>query len=182
MLYNPSQDKDNCGFGLIAHLEGQASHKVVRTAISGLARMQHRQCDPRRRQNGDGCGFVITKPDRFFQMIAAENEWRLARNYAVGMLFLSQDRSLHKPAAILSKRAGGRNACLSQAGVKCRSDRRSSAKSPLAGMPQIEQVFINAPGRLAGCRDLERRLFYGRRQLKSASAAGFLCLPACPIW
>lgn len=42
MLYQKTQEKDNCGFGLIAHIEGQASHKIVRNAIHGLARMQHR--------------------------------------------------------------------------------------------------------------------------------------------
>ena len=41
-LYDPSLEKDNCGFGLIAHMEGQASHKLVRTAISALDRMTHR--------------------------------------------------------------------------------------------------------------------------------------------
>lgn len=33
MLYDKSLEKDNCGFGLIAHIEGEPSHKVVRTAI-----------------------------------------------------------------------------------------------------------------------------------------------------
>lgn len=42
MLYDASLEKDNCGFGLIAHIEGEPSHKVVRTAIHALARMQHR--------------------------------------------------------------------------------------------------------------------------------------------
>ena len=41
-LYDPSLEKDNCGFGLIAHMEGEQSHKLVRTAISALDRMTHR--------------------------------------------------------------------------------------------------------------------------------------------
>ena len=39
MLYDKSLERDNCGFGLIAHIEGEPSHKVVRTAIHALARM-----------------------------------------------------------------------------------------------------------------------------------------------
>ncbi|MGQ7109227.1 hypothetical protein ACUOFC_03290, partial [Escherichia sp. TWPC-MK] len=38
MLYDKSLERDNCGFGLIAHIEGEPSHKVVRTAIHALAR------------------------------------------------------------------------------------------------------------------------------------------------
>ena len=42
MLYDHSVQKDNCGFGLIAHQHGEASHKLVKTAIHALDRMQHR--------------------------------------------------------------------------------------------------------------------------------------------
>ena len=42
MLYDSTLEKDNCGFGLIAQINGQASHKLIRNAITGLDRMQHR--------------------------------------------------------------------------------------------------------------------------------------------
>ena len=35
-LYNPNDSRDNCGFGLIAHTHGEASHELVSTAIHGL--------------------------------------------------------------------------------------------------------------------------------------------------
>jgi glutamate synthase domain-containing protein 1 len=56
MLYDKSLEKDNCGFGLIAHIEGEPSHKVVRTAIHALARMQHRGAILADGKTGDGCG------------------------------------------------------------------------------------------------------------------------------
>ncbi|VDZ90834.1 glutamate synthase [NADPH] large subunit [Lelliottia amnigena] len=91
MLYDKSLEKDNCGFGLIAHIEGEPSHKVVRTAIHALARMQHRGAILADGKTGDGCGLLLQKPDRFFRIVAQERGWRLAKNYAVGMLFLNQD-------------------------------------------------------------------------------------------
>jgi glutamate synthase (NADPH/NADH) large chain len=72
MLYDKSQERDNCGFGLIAHIEGEPSHKVVRTAIHALARMQHRGAILADGKTGDGCGLHLQKPDRFFRMIAEE--------------------------------------------------------------------------------------------------------------
>ena len=37
-LYHPDHFKDNCGFGLIAQLSGEASHALLRTAVeSGWA-------------------------------------------------------------------------------------------------------------------------------------------------
>jgi len=91
MLYDKSLERDNCGFGLIAHIEGEPSHKVVRTAIHALARMQHRGAILADGKTGDGCGLLLQKPDRFFRMVAEERGWRLAKNYAVGMMFLSQN-------------------------------------------------------------------------------------------
>lgn len=91
MLYDSALEKDNCGFGLIAQINGQASHKLIRTAIQGLDRMQHRGGIAADGKTGDGCGLLLQKPDSFFRAIAAENEWRLGKNYAVGMLFLNTD-------------------------------------------------------------------------------------------
>ena len=54
MLYNKDEVRENCGFGLIAHLEGEQSHKVVRTAILGLSRMQHRGAVLSDGKTGDG--------------------------------------------------------------------------------------------------------------------------------
>jgi glutamate synthase (NADPH/NADH) large chain len=34
---------------------------------------------------------LLQKPDRFFRIVAEERGWRLAKNYAVGMLFLNKD-------------------------------------------------------------------------------------------
>ena len=34
--------KDNCGFGLIASTEGEASHELLQTAITSLTCMTHR--------------------------------------------------------------------------------------------------------------------------------------------
>lgn len=65
MLYDQSQERDNCGFGLIAHIEGEPSHKVVRTAIHALARMQHRGAILADGKTGDGCGLLLQKPDHF---------------------------------------------------------------------------------------------------------------------
>ncbi len=80
MLYDKSLERDNCGFGLIAHIEGEPSHKVVRTAIHALARMQHRGAIPADGKNRRRLRPAVTKkPDRFFRIVAEERGWRLAK-------------------------------------------------------------------------------------------------------
>ncbi|MEG3696513.1 glutamate synthase precursor, partial [Vibrio coralliirubri] len=90
-LYDPSLEKDNCGFGLIAQMEGQPSHKLVRTAISALDRMTHRGGIAADGKTGDGCGLLLQKPDSYLRIIAEENNFKLGKQYAVGMIFFSQD-------------------------------------------------------------------------------------------
>ncbi len=90
-LYDHRDVKDNCGFGLIAHTEGDPSHKLVRTAISSLARMAHRGGIAADGKTGDGCGLLLQKPDSFFREITKELGWRLGARYAVGMIFLNNN-------------------------------------------------------------------------------------------
>ncbi|MGL4715140.1 MAG: hypothetical protein ACRCWL_04440, partial [Aeromonas sp.] len=90
-LYDPKLERDNCGFGLLAHMEGEASHKLVRLAMSALARMQHRGGISADGKTGDGCGLLLQKPDSFYRAVAEEKGWHLGRKYAVGMLFLNPD-------------------------------------------------------------------------------------------
>ncbi|MEG1350296.1 MAG: glutamate synthase large subunit, partial [Hafnia sp.] len=165
MLYDASLEKDNCGFGLIAHIEGEPSHKVVRTAIHALARMQHRGAILADGKTGDGCGLLLQKPDRFFRMVAEERGWRLAKNYAVGMIFLSQDESEARASRRIVEEEL-QNETLSVIGwreVPINSD--VLGEIALSSMPRIEQIFVNAP---AGWRprDMERRLFVARRRIE----------------
>ena len=41
-LYREAFERDSCGFGLIANLDDQASHWLVKTAIASLGRLTHR--------------------------------------------------------------------------------------------------------------------------------------------
>jgi glutamate synthase (NADPH/NADH) large chain len=87
-VYNRDIHKDNCGFGLIAHIDGEPSHRLVRTAIGALDRMDHRGAIGADGKTGDGCGLLLQKPDAFFQAIAEEQGWNLGSRYGVGMVFL----------------------------------------------------------------------------------------------
>lgn len=163
MLYDKSLEKDNCGFGLIAHIEGEPSHKVVRTAIHALARMQHRGAILADGKTGDGCGLLLQKPDRFFRVVAEEKGWRLAKNYAVGMLFLSHDEEEAQASRRIVEEEVIRET-LSVVGwrdVPVNQD--VLGEIALSSMPRIQQLFINAP---AGWRprDMERRLYMARRR------------------
>ncbi|MBE1300058.1 MAG: glutamate synthase large subunit [Alteromonadaceae bacterium] len=168
-LYNPSDSRDNCGFGLIAQVQGEASHRLVSTAISALDRMQHRGGIAADGKTGDGCGLLLQKPDAFFQHVDQENGWFLAKNYAVGMIFLSNNEEEAAAArAIVNEEL--ENETLAVAGWReVPTDESVLGDLAKSCLPQIEQVFINGP---QGWRavDLERRLFVARRRIEKRLA------------
>lgn len=165
MLYQKTLEKDNCGFGLIAHIEGEASHKIVRNAIHGLARMQHRGAILSDGKTGDGCGLLLQKPDRFFQLIAKEKEWHLAKNYAVGMLFLSQDPHIAAQCRHIVEEELQRETLAIVGWRKVPINTDILGSIALSTLPMIEQIFVNAPAGWRGS-DVERRLFVARKRIE----------------
>ncbi|WP_026972879.1 glutamate synthase large subunit [Aliagarivorans marinus] len=164
-IYDPQLVKDNCGFGLIANVEGKPSHKLVRTAIQGLQRMQHRGGISADGKTGDGCGLLMAKPDGFFQMLAEQHGWQLAPCYAVGVCFLPTDPVSAQAARQLI------NQQLEQEALDVVAWREVPVEADILGelarqtLPQIEQVLINAPAGWSG-DDLERRLYMARRRVE----------------
>ena len=64
-LYIPSLEKDSCGVGLFANLNGISQHKVIHNALTMLENMEHRGacgCEP---ETGDGAGILIQTPHTF---------------------------------------------------------------------------------------------------------------------
>ena len=91
-LYQLDEFKDNCGFGLIAHLKGKTSHRLLTTAIEALTCMTHRGGINSDGKTGDGCGLLIQKPDSFLRAVAKEAcNAELTAIYGVGAIMLSRE-------------------------------------------------------------------------------------------
>ena len=165
MLYDSKLEKDNCGFGLIAQINGQASHKLIRNAITGLDRMQHRGGIASDGKTGDGCGLLLQKPDSFFRAIATENGWHLGKNYAVGMLFLNADETLASQARKVINEELEKETLTLVGWRVVPTEPNMLGPIALKQLPKFEQVFVSAP---EGWRpkDLERRLYIARRRIE----------------
>lgn len=164
-LYHSSDSKDNCGFGLIAHTEGESSHTLVTTAIEGLDRMQHRGGVASDGKTGDGCGLLLQKPDSFFRSVAESKGWNLNKCYAVGMVFLSQDPIKAAAAREVLNEELGKETLSVVGWREVPVDHGVLGDLAKTGVPQIEQVFVNAPkGWLSP--DIERRLYMARRRVE----------------
>ena len=66
-LYQESQAKDNCGFGLIVNRNGVQNREVVNRSIAGLTSMTHRGAIGADGKTGDGCCLLFDLNQKFFQ-------------------------------------------------------------------------------------------------------------------
>ena len=146
-LYRPDEFRDNCGFGLIAHIQGEASHRLLQTAIESLTCMTHRGGIAADGRTGDGCGLLLQMPDAFMRAEAKEAlDADLGQHYAVGMLFLSRDNNLQQLARDAMESA------LQEEGLAVFGWRAVPIDESVCGeialdqLPRIEQVFVDANG------------------------------------
>ncbi|MFQ5936290.1 MAG: glutamate synthase large subunit, partial [Acidiferrobacterales bacterium] len=166
-LYRPEFERDGCGFGLIAHMDGAVSHWLVRTAISSLGHLTHRGAIAADGKTGDGCGLLLKTPHGFLREVAREHDLILTELFAVGMVFLSRDAD-HATAARRQLEqelaAEGLKVC-GWRSVPTNPD--ACGAEALKSLPEIEQVFVNAP---PGMDPLvfERRLYVARRRSEKA--------------
>jgi len=168
-LYRSEAEKDNCGFGLIAHLEGQASHKLLRTAISSLARMSHRGGIAADGRTGDGCGLLLQKPDSFFQAIAQKEGWNLGGRYGTGMIFLSRDPARAEAARDIIDEELERETLSAAGWREVPTDPGVLGELARRNMPRIAQVLFSGPFGWSST-DLERRLYMVKRRVEKRLA------------
>jgi glutamate synthase (NADPH/NADH) large chain len=165
-LYSPEEFRDNCGFGLIAHMSGDASHRLLQVAIESLTCMTHRGGIAADGRTGDGCGLLMQMPEAFMRGLAGELFKFAGGRLAVGQVFLSQD-----PGAAQAGRAALEEA-ISEAGLavigwrQVPVDRSVCGEIALATLPVIEQLFIDG-GELSQ-EALATALFIARRRAEIA--------------
>ncbi len=168
-LYSPDFEQDSCGFGLIAQLDDQPSHKLVQTAIASLACMTHRGAIAADGKSGDGCGLLFKKPDGFLRAVAGERAWRLNERYAAGLVFLNRDPGLarHAREQLLAELEGQGLQPLGFRPVP--TDSSALGEVALKSQPVIEQLFVNCPDAISA--DIfERKLYIARRRAEKALA------------
>ena len=144
-LYTPGEFRDNCGFGLIAHMEGQASHRLVSTAIESLTCMTHRGGIAADGKTGDGCGLLLAAPKDFLTQVGSEVAGRqLNPLFAAGMLFLSQDPALADAARAEVEAQLTRRGCVIAGWRVVPTNNDSLGPIALDQLPRFEQVFVEA--------------------------------------
>ena len=162
-LYQPHEFKDNCGFGLIAQMQGEQSHHLVKTAIHSLSCMTHRGGIAADGKTGDGCGLLLAMPKAFFRSEAEKLGVVLTEIFAAGTVFLNLDPALAANARQILNQEIEAEGLTVAAWRKVPVNLDVLGEIALRSLPAFEQVLVNNPENLNEA-DFNRKLFLARRR------------------
>ena len=169
-LFRPEEFRDNCGFGLIAHTSGDASHRLLQTAIESLTCMTHRGGIAADGKTGDGCGLLMQMPDQFHahpgqECFGASS----ASTMALARFFSASDERQARTSRSATEQALTDQGLAVLGWRLVPTDSSVCGEIALASLPRIEQVFIDAPGLYE--QSLATKLFVARRKAEIANEA-----------
>ena len=168
-LYDPANEHDACGVGMLVNIHGGKSHDIVESALKVLENMCHRGAEGADNKTGDGAGILLQIPHEFIllQGIPVPEKGK----YGTGLVFLPKDET--QRSAILSimieeiEKEGLTLMHLRK--VPVNSD--ILGKDALATEPDIKQLFVT------GCdnqQELELKLYVIRKRIENKVATSDL--------
>ena len=165
-LYDPSNERENCGIGLIVDMKGRRSHAIVRDAIEICENLDHRGgcgCDP---ITGDGAGVFIQLPHKFFVTVCPQEcgfEVPEEGDYGVGFAYLAKDKELR------GKQVETIEQIVTEGGLSLLGWRDVPVKSEILGKasfecePFMRQFFVRRSEVVERGLAFERKLYVVRR-------------------
>lgn len=164
-LYDPMQEHDACGIGMIANIKNKPSHEVVEKGLEILENLEHRGAVGADPLMGDGAGILVQTPHTFFQKVLpfALPE---KHHYAVVMIFYPNI------VALRDRCAASVRACLEKEGMSLLGERvvptdnKKLSEGVIATQPIIEQMVIARPEGLT-LDEFERKLLIVRKVISN---------------
>lgn len=144
-LYDPNLEKDSCGVGFIANINGAKSNSILEKSLQILKNLQHRGAVGADPSTGDGSGIMLQIPHKFFKKETEKIELKLPEpyDYAVGMIFLPREPHIRLFCEGIFEKV------LHQENQKLLGwrevpvDEKACGESARATMPVVIQIFID---------------------------------------
>ena len=168
-LYDPQDERDACGVGMVASLDGRPRRAVVAAAVQALKAVWHRGAVDADGKTGDGAGLHVQIPQDFFREHVEQTGHPAGeRDIGVGMVFLPRtDFAAQERCRTIVERE------IIRAGFGIFGWRQVPIDSAIIGekanatRPEIEQIMIdNRPGMEP--ERFERALYLVRRRIEKA--------------
>ncbi len=153
--------KDNCGFGLLANIDNIETYGNTTNAIKALERMMHRGAIAADGKSGDGSGLLLSLPKKFMKTEAKKLGVDLPRQFAVGMLFMQNDKQKDIINDICDK-----NDLRVVLYRDVPIDTDALGKQAFDLLPKIVQVFVE-PSSLVATKKFRSLLYLARKEIEN---------------
>src|SRR5512133_2915053 len=170
-LYDPRPERDACGIGFVANINGRKSHDIIEKGIQVLINLTHRGacgCDP---ETGDGAGVLIQIPHKFFARECAKLGFTLppAGEYGVGMTFLPVEPHARLLAEGIVERIVREEGLRMLGWRDTPIDGEKIGRVARVSQPYIQQIFV-ARGKGMNEDEVERKLYIVRKRAEAEIA------------
>ena len=171
-LYDPANEHDACGVGMVAHIKGKKSQAIIAQALEILEKLDHRGAVGADPLLGDGAGLLIQIPDPLIRKWADAQGHDLPApgEYGIAMCFLPQDNAAR---AFVKARMETFTAKEGQRFVGWRAVPTTMdglGAAVIASMPVIEMAVIARGPDCADQDAFERKLLTIRKQVQNPLA------------
>ena len=154
--------KDNCGFGVIAHIKGKETHKMVNQALEALERMMHRGAIAADGKSGDGSGLLFSLPKEFFKKVAKTQGIDLPENFGIGVIFLKDEKQKEIVEEFCEK-----NDLKVALWREVPINKSALGELALKTLPKIYHAFI-VPNSIIAIKRFEELLYLTRKEIENA--------------
>ncbi|HET6322145.1 MAG TPA: glutamate synthase subunit alpha, partial [Hyphomicrobium sp.] len=164
-LYDPANERDACGVGFIADLNGRKSHRIVSDALKILANLEHRGAVGADPLAGDGAGILVQIPHDFLKEECGALGFTLPPpgRYAVGYIFMPRDARLRAHCERVWTRIVKEEGLELLGWRSVPVDNSSLSEMVKKTEPVHRQVFIGCPPSITDQDEFERRLYLVRK-------------------
>jgi len=165
--YDPATEKDACGVGFVASIDGVPRRDVVELAVKALKALFHRGAVDADGKSGDGAGIMIGVPQDFFrEQVRNIGHSPRPGPILVGQVFLPRaDLGAQEAARTIVESEILRSGFYLYGWRQAPVDVSQLGTRAMATRPEIEQIMMAAPDGLDG-EALERAMFVCRRRIE----------------
>ena len=171
-LYDPANEHDACGVGMVVNIRGNKTHELVENALKVLENMMHRGAEGADGKTGDGAGIMLQIPHEFILLQGVPVPEK--GSYGTGLVFLPKEEGSRKAIIERMKAEIERESCsltyIRDVPVNsaCLGEEAAEAE------PYIVQMFVTSDEFIEEA-EFERKLYRIRKHIERRAADCYIC-------
>ena len=171
-LYDPANEHDACGVGMVVNIRGNKTHELVENALKVLENMMHRGAEGADGKTGDGAGIMLQIPHEFILLQGVPVPEK--GSYGTGLVFLPKEEGNRKAIIERMKAEIERESCsltyIRDVPVNsaCLGEEAAEAE------PYIVQIFVTSDEFIEEA-EFERKLYRIRKHIERRAADCYIC-------